>query len=165
MKPELFYGTQRLAIEISGCAQCPEFDGLEFAPNQRELLLEERRQVYDLEVSIPVAPVALLQEYLRDLSIRICDGARALRSGCRGWYRERSEFEEIYAEIEGEGYQPAVSVQVDPIHLVLDLEQDLELLRDIATMYREISSDRQYERWLGQFERLFELLRDYNAFP
>jgi hypothetical protein len=164
VKAKLFYDTQRLAIEISGRAQYSEFDGLEFAPGQREFLLEENRQVYNLEVSIPVAEGTSLPEYLRKLSIRICDDVRALRTSRRGSYREVTELERIYAEIEGEDCQSAVSVQVEPIHVVLDIEQDLELLRDILKMYREISSDQQYERWQEQFERIFEVLRDLNAF-
>jgi hypothetical protein len=73
-----------------------------------------------------------------------------------------TELERIYAEIEGEDCQSAVSVHVDPIHVVLDIEQDLELLRDILKMYREIFLDQQYERWQEQFERIFEVLRDLN---
>jgi hypothetical protein len=121
--------------------------------------------LYNSTLAIPIPKGTLLREYLRDLSIKICDDARALINGHRDWYRETTDLDRIYAEIEGEDYQSAVSVQVDPIHVVLDLEQGLELLRDISTMYREISSDQQYERWLEQFESIFEVLRDLNAFP
>ncbi len=165
MDVDLFYGVQRVAIEVSGRAV-----GLEnerFQPMGRQFLLPDERQIYD-------SP--FLQMYPKNLKVadhlgRICtdaeDDVRSLRTerGVRCSNRDPLSLEDVYREIEGDSYVPAISHDdIDVLNGWLNLLQGLEELQDIITMYPELATREIRERWLQRLNELCEMITDSRGF-
>lgn len=150
MDREIFYGVQRLSLELN--AQAINLGQEIFNPEERQFLLSDERQVYDLPEAKIYPDNLTVKAHLHNVCDDASETVRALRSGGRRILSPRSfgDLERIYQEIEGDSYQPPSSVvrgDLALLHGWLDLVQDLEDLDDTIVMYPELSRAETRERW------------------
>jgi hypothetical protein len=162
MDAKVLYSVQLLAIEMSGTVYRLDQQDLPFLPIEREYLLQDERQVYNLDISVPVPEGVMLSSHVLGLSEDINDTVRAIREGARELPKGpecMGDFEKLYAEIEGEAYLAPIARNRDSLALLngyLDLLQNLEALEDALIMYPELTDPDRLERWKRRREMLTE---------
>lgn len=169
MEVAVLYGTQKLAVEVSGCSYRLEHEQIPFSPAERQYLLSDERQVYDDDLATPIAEGTTLCSHLIDLSNQINETARALRSERRnvGVSPAPNSLESLYAELEGDAYIPVDGGRGTELEILngwLDLLQDLEHMEDVIKMYPEISNFERRESWCDRIRDLSDSINEMHGF-
>lgn len=148
---DLFYGIQRLCIDISGAAIALEPENIRTENAQYEWMIPEAQQTPE-HLKVPLLEdEEFLHQYITKLCNKITDKTRAIYQGRRHSNATIGELEAIYQEIEVEqGVNPPKhqqSSETQLLHGYMDLLDDLETLSITLTAHQNRFDGDEISKW------------------
>ncbi len=141
---DIFYGIQRLCVDISGAVIPLESENIRTDNPEYEWMIPEALQTPEYLKTPLLEDEEFLHQYITKLCNKITDKTRVIRQGRR---HSISELEAIYREIEAEQYKDQQSSETQLLHGYLDLLDDLEVLSSTLTAHQNHFDEDKISKW------------------